>query len=231
MTRNTFRVRNTLRVGNTLRARGARGGQGGFGSGAGGGGRGALRARSALVAPALVGVLVLAGCSDDGSDGGSGGGSGKDTTQGSARDNAGSGTDAAQQRGERALEHSRCMRENGVPKFPDPAPGGGVQISPDDGIDPESSAFKKAQEACRSLAPQGQGPGGKLDPQKVAAWAACLRENGLPDFADPRIDGGTMELDFNGSGISPRDDAFQKARKACQDKWPGGGLKVTGGGQ
>jgi len=44
------------------------------------------------------------------------------------------------------LEHAKCMRENGVEKFPDPNPDeGGIRI--DGGIagDPD---FKKAQEAC-----------------------------------------------------------------------------------
>jgi hypothetical protein len=54
-----------------------------------------------------------------------------------------------------ALAHARCMRENGIPEFPDPTFGenGGarVQIGPGSGIDPDDPDFEKAQEKCRKL--------------------------------------------------------------------------------
>lgn len=53
------------------------------------------------------------------------------------------------------LQYSRCMRANGVLKFPDPDANGGVQIGVDSGIDPNSPAFKKAQSACQKYQPQG----------------------------------------------------------------------------
>jgi hypothetical protein len=46
---------------------------------------------------------------------------------------------------------SKCMRENGVPAFPDPDPEtGGIQIKGEKGgaLDPDSPAFKKAQKKC-----------------------------------------------------------------------------------
>lgn len=51
---------------------------------------------------------------------------------------------------------SACMRANGVPKFPDPNPDGGIAIKggPGTGIDPESPAFKAAQKKCQ---PAGAG--------------------------------------------------------------------------
>jgi hypothetical protein len=56
--------------------------------------------------------------------------------------------------GEQALAFSKCMRENGVPKFPDPQTSGGkvtMQLAPDSGVDPDSAAFKKAQAKCGNL--------------------------------------------------------------------------------
>ncbi|MFJ8795285.1 hypothetical protein [Streptomyces sp. NPDC102462] len=137
---------------------------------------------------------------------------------------------------DQGLAFSRCMRENGVPAFPDPE-AGGLQLSPDSGIDPNSAEFQGALQACRDKMPQGQlggggaGAGQPLDSAKVAAWAKCMRENGLPKLPDPEINGGNMALDFAGSGINPGSQEFQNARMACQDKWPGGGLTGTGGGQ
>jgi hypothetical protein len=54
------------------------------------------------------------------------------------------------------------MRENGVPDFPDPeVSGGGVKMGIPRGVNPQSPAFKKAEEACRELMIGGPGgPGG-----------------------------------------------------------------------
>ncbi len=54
-----------------------------------------------------------------------------------------------------ALEHSRCMRENGVPDFPDPTfdENGGAQMRITKELNPESAAFRKAQKACEKTMP------------------------------------------------------------------------------
>lgn len=64
-----------------------------------------------------------------------------------------------------ALKFAQCMRAHGLPNFPDPKPQTGMQTqsgSGDDtqgsqGIDPDSPQFKVADQACRSLAPGGEG--------------------------------------------------------------------------
>jgi hypothetical protein len=56
---------------------------------------------------------------------------------------------------EKALEYSRCMRQHGVPKFPDPQPNGGLLIGPDSGVNPNSPTFKAADKACQQLLPNG----------------------------------------------------------------------------
>jgi hypothetical protein len=54
-----------------------------------------------------------------------------------------------------ALKYSACMRDNGVPNFPDPVfSGGGVQLKITN-IDPNSPQFVAAQKACQSLQPIG----------------------------------------------------------------------------
>ncbi|MFB4314796.1 hypothetical protein [Actinomadura sp. 21ATH] len=59
---------------------------------------------------------------------------------------------------------SKCMRENGVPDFPDPDPEtGGIQIrgrKGGGGIDPQSTAFKKADKICN------KNGGGRLDSKR-----------------------------------------------------------------
>lgn len=53
-------------------------------------------------------------------------------------------------------EHAKCMRENGVPEFPDPDPnGGGIRIQRgQDGMDPEDPEFQAAMEKCRDKLPE-----------------------------------------------------------------------------
>ncbi|MEU4684426.1 hypothetical protein [Streptomyces xinghaiensis] len=182
-------------------------------------------AKTLLAASVLLTGALLSGCSDDSSAASAG------DTDSEASASPGSPF-------EQALAFSQCMRDNGVAGFPDPQQqeGGGIALSPGDGnVDPNSESFKSAQEACRDKMPQGQlggggGNGEPLDSAKVAAWAKCMRENGLPKFPDPEINGNNLGIDFAGSGINPADDEFQQARAACQDKWPGGGVTISGGG-
>ena len=62
---------------------------------------------------------------------------------------------------EKARQFAKCMRENGVPNFPDPQPDGGVRIEagPDTGIDPRSQEFKDAQAKCEQYMPRRAGGG------------------------------------------------------------------------
>jgi hypothetical protein len=64
------------------------------------------------------------------------------------------------------LKYASCMRSHGVSKFPDPAPGGGLNIDADKlGVDPNGSVFKAADKACQHFLSTGnEGPansGGK----------------------------------------------------------------------
>ncbi|MCX5561789.1 hypothetical protein [Streptomyces sp. NBC_00038] len=56
---------------------------------------------------------------------------------------------------ERVRKLAQCMRDNGVEEFPDPEPGGGIQINQDIAEDPD---FAKAQKTCDKYAPDGAGP-------------------------------------------------------------------------
>jgi hypothetical protein len=59
-------------------------------------------------------------------------------------------------------EFAKCMRSNGVAKFPDPN-GKGGQLGPNSGVDPTSSTYQKALNGpCKTLAPPAwvqSGPG------------------------------------------------------------------------
>ncbi|MER7048482.1 hypothetical protein [Streptomyces jumonjinensis] len=182
-------------------------------------------AQTLLAASVLLVGGLLAGCSDE---------TDRTDTASPTKDSSGSGPEASPTSAfERGLAYSKCMRENGVPKFPDPQQDGqGVRLTPGEGVDMGSQSYKSAEEACRDKAPQGtgQGQGGTLDSAKVSAWAKCLRENGLTKLPDPEINGSNMNIDIQGAGITPGGPEFTKAMSACQSKYPGGGLMMGGGG-
>jgi hypothetical protein len=62
---------------------------------------------------------------------------------------------------EQMRKFSQCMRENGVPKFPDPTENG-IEVDGNElGMGPEDPRFKAADKACAKYtqpAPGGQGP-------------------------------------------------------------------------
>jgi hypothetical protein len=64
---------------------------------------------------------------------------------------------AAQQAKEQQtmLKFAQCMRSHGVPKFPDPKPGGALAIGKKAGIDPNTPQFRAAQQTCQKLFPGG----------------------------------------------------------------------------
>jgi hypothetical protein len=120
---------------------------------------------------------------------------------------------------EQALAFARCMRENGVPDFPDPdADGRFRDVGHEQQDDP---SFRAAQEACRELAPGGEheNTGDPAFVEQMRDFSQCMRDNGLPDFPDPDPDGR-----LRGAGHEQQDDpTYRAAMETCRDKLPGGG--------
>jgi hypothetical protein len=162
---------------------------------------------------ALITVLCVAACGGSGQSGGT-------------------GTSAAAVGSNQALKFSDCMRANGVPNFPDPGAGGGIQISPGSGLNPQSPAFQAAQKACRKLLPGG-GPGprkpSKAQFAAALAFATCMRSHGLPHFPDPlaSVPAGSgpiislRGMMFQpGPDLDPRSPGFQQAASHCGLRLP-----------
>jgi hypothetical protein len=122
---------------------------------------------------------------------------------------------------------AQCMRDNGVPEFPDPDANGQIPRDQLDRGSIDSDTWRKAFDACRSLAPNG-GERPELDAaqqEQLRQWAQCMRDNGV-DIPDPDANGGGFM--FGGDSQIDRDNPkFQAAMEACQDKFtfrgPGGG--------
>jgi len=117
------------------------------------------------------------------------------------------------------LLYAKCMRDNGVPDFPDPDANGEFRGAGHEQQD--DPMFLAAMEECRDLAPGGEHEG-TLDPAEVEQmreFSQCMRDKGLPDFPDPDADG-----QLRGAGHEVEGDPnFQAAMEACRQKLPGGG--------
>jgi len=127
--------------------------------------------------------------------------------------------------------YAGCMRRHGVTSFPDPTVasngGGGFQLRSGpggSGIDPQSTAFQGAQNACKSLLPNGGVPQAlsAAQQQKFLSWAACIRSHGVPSFPDPVFSGGGVRISIGGPGGPQNASAFQAAQTACKSLMPGG---------
>jgi hypothetical protein len=144
---------------------------------------------------------------------------------GGSDDSRGGGGSEASAASDPAVAYSECMRENGVPEFPDPVDGQlQLQATPGSGLDPDSPEFKRAQEACQDLAPGGAEAGASPNPDlqaQVLDYAKCIRKNGVPEFPDPDFSGGGVQMGLP-PGVDPNSEQFQSALQACQDKAPQG---------
>lgn len=58
---------------------------------------------------------------------------------------------------ERGRQMAKCMRENGVPNFPDPGPNGEIRIDGGKlGVGPGDPEFEAAQKACARFMPEAR---------------------------------------------------------------------------
>jgi hypothetical protein len=130
------------------------------------------------------------------------------------------------------LAFASCMRSHGVPNFPDPSGGGGIQIQSGSGINPQSPAFQSAQSQCAKLMPGG-GPGRHGPPsaqakREMLAMSECMRAHGVSGFPDPTLTPPTNLGSFSialGRGgvflavprtINTTTPVFQSAASACR---------------
>jgi hypothetical protein len=160
---------------------------------------------ASLAAVLAASGLVVAAC------GGGGGGNGPQ--------NANAARDAQ-------VKYSQCMREHGIKAFPDPDSQGRMLIKagPGTGLDPQSTQFKAAEQACKKYQPKPSGKFDRSNAQKMEAaalkYAQCMRSHGV-NFPDPKFTDGGRGMTFGGPGINPNDPNFKTASQACSKVMPG----------
>lgn len=130
---------------------------------------------------------------------------------------------------ELALEFARCMRDSGVPDFPDPsvAADGSITLVPDGAgsIDPDDPALQSAFDECGSIIDGASFlPGADLDDQEIEdnllAMAQCLRDLGN-DVEDPDLSAGLTPgpaglTTIFGPNFDPTDPANSDDIATCQ---------------
>ncbi|WP_097982358.1 hypothetical protein [Streptomyces sp. f150] len=157
------------------------------------------RGRSLAAACALAATLALTAtaCSGDG---------------GGTKD-GGSASDSKKTEEDQALEHRKCLREQGL-DIPEPKPGeNGMGVT----IDGGSMGKEKMEKAFKACEDKAVGGGPKeltqAEKDKAVAYARCMRQNGF-DMPDPKFDGGAMQA---APALKSKDmKKFEKANKACE---------------
>lgn len=116
------------------------------------------------------------------------------------------------------VKFATCMRDHGVPNFPDPEADSGVQIPLSLAENP-SPAFTSAMHGCKYLIPANTQPPVASASQKAAALklAQCMRKHGVPNYPDPTYkDGREIPPAVADPAINPASPAFGAASKTCQ---------------
>ncbi|MEV0219311.1 hypothetical protein [Streptomyces sp. NPDC050704] len=178
--------------------------------------------RVLLTAAASLMAFAVTGCgSDDGDSKVPTAGSGDSSASATATGGQGGGDEvAAYVKAQR--DWVRCMRDNGV-DVPDPDAKGHVDLGSGGGVlalkrDPK---FLDASEKCadkKATVPESieNADRPELTPAQIKAardFAACMQENGAPDFPDPGPDGYQRN---NNSGVPDWDQSSAGARRATR---------------
>jgi hypothetical protein len=163
--------------------------------------------------------LIIAGCGSSAPSG-----TGTASNAGTATSTS-SATDKTVTDQDKAVKFAECIREHGVPHFPDPNAKGEFVF----GIDVTPAVWRKAVAACKDLQPPGALSGKRSPKQQSDAlrFAECVRENGVKDFpdpvkGDPLIDTTKIPSSNRPGGMT----ILNAATKKC-----GGILKLAAGGQ
>jgi hypothetical protein len=123
-----------------------------------------------------------------------------------------------------AYEFSACMRQHGVPNFPDPvvrtsgnSQSVGIKVTPSETGSP---AFNSAQKACAGILPAPpsraqQAARLRFRVQHLVAFAACMRSHGINGFPDPTAQGQIPPTLLSQAGIDIHLPKVIAAARAC----------------
>lgn len=162
-------------------------------------------ARSVAVVATAVVVLLVAACS------GSNAGGGSSSPSGSASNGP--------------LAFSQCMRNHGIPNYPDPGSNGSIPKKTAQQLGVSNSRYQGATSACAHLLPNSDS-GGLSQAQIQQAWngtrnfAVCMRSHGVPNWPDPADDGTGSPVFYLQNKIDANAPQIVTKIHACQHLIP-----------
>jgi hypothetical protein len=133
----------------------------------------------------------------------------------------GSNSGQAQSDAAAAFQYARCMRDHGVPNYPDPKVSSGnghvaVQAVAPGGPSPEfNAAVKACQGILNALAAGPSHAQQEARKQALLAFARCLRGHGISNFPDPNSQGQLSLQTVNAAGVDIHARSFGSAARAC----------------
>jgi hypothetical protein len=143
---------------------------------------------------------------------------GSPATSGAAADSGTSAATAGSSGYQKAVAYANCMRQHGVPNFPDPLSNGSFTLTPavTGGTNGQfSSQYQAALSACESIEPSGtlsaQQQQHALD--QLLKVSACMRSHGYQNFPDPTDS--TQGITLHIVGFDRNSPQFQNAFRTC----------------
>ena len=170
-----------------------------------------------LVSAASVAVLAAA-CSSASTTPTIAATTGTSATSSSSTSSGASSTAVSSGTYQKSVAYAACMRQHGVPNFPDPLPNGGFEISTDvtGGTNGQvSPQYAAAVNACASLLPSGS-PSAQQQKKTLSELlkvSACMRTHGFPSFPDPTVSNDGTYLHI--VGFDRNSPQFQSALATC----------------
>jgi hypothetical protein len=181
-----------------------------------------LSPRAGLLVSAVGVALLTSACSSAAGNSTEAGTSPSSITSATSSPSASSGTSsssAGSSTYQQAVAYAQCMRQHGVPNFPDPLPNGGFGLSSSvtGGTDGQvSPQYHAAANDCASLSPTGPVSHQRQDKalSQLLKVSACMRSHGYKNFPDPTFSNEGIVLHI--VGFDRNSPQFQSAWQTCQ---------------
>lgn len=116
-----------------------------------------------------------------------------------------------------SLNFAACMRQHGLPGFPDPIRTS-RNLTFNASADSSSPQFTSADNACKHLLPNDGGPPTATqvaaETAKLLKYAECMRAHGVPNFSDPVVT--SHSFGFSLQGVDVNSPQFKAAQLTCK---------------
>jgi hypothetical protein len=125
---------------------------------------------------------------------------------------------------ELAYKFAACMRNHGVPNFPDPkvTDNGSQQAIAIKAVGPNTPGFKTAAKDCAGILPAptsadlaAQAAQQRAHTRDLLSFAHCMRDRGINGFPDPGAQGQLTLQMITGAGIDLQAPQVAVAARAC----------------